>query len=123
MFIYLISLKGTPESLRVQVRDWKRSISVTSSLNWYVVGVGFERPFDEFQPDFQARRDEIVSLLTKVNRSLIDRLTETELKAIQHGYESLSGDGKFEHLDHFYLTGRHFRKMVLESLSYGGTSS
>jgi ABC-type ATPase with predicted acetyltransferase domain len=67
MIIYMIDQEGTRSELRTKVRDWNRALSLVSSAGYYIDGVGFERPFDEFQEAFRTRQQKIVSLFMKLN--------------------------------------------------------
>jgi hypothetical protein len=70
MIIFIIDRVGKPLYLRTKVRNWRRDLKLINSLDLFVDGVGFERPFDEFKLSFVARRSEIYSLFVTLNSEL-----------------------------------------------------
>lgn len=73
MIIYLVSRSGSSSEFRIQVRDWKRGLTIASTMGFYIDGVGFERPFNEFAKDFLDRRSAIFSLFMSLNTALRER--------------------------------------------------
>jgi hypothetical protein len=67
MIIHLVSRSGKPLALRTPVRSWRRDLNSAARLGWYIEGVGFERPFDEFKLAFRIRQVKIISLITGLN--------------------------------------------------------
>jgi hypothetical protein len=73
MIIYIVNREGMSHKLRTEVRNWRRDLTTTSTLGWYIEGVGFERPFDEFDVVFRARVKQINSLFMALNLKLRER--------------------------------------------------
>jgi hypothetical protein len=73
MIIYIVSRSGESHNLRTKVRNWEHDLLQLHSFGWYIEGVGYERPFDEFTEAFSDRARKIYSLFMTLNSRLRDK--------------------------------------------------
>lgn len=110
MIIYVISPKGVASEYRTKVRNWKRDLNLVNACGYYIDGVGFERPFDEFQKVFRARHIKIVTHFMNLNAALRETRSSPGVSFRLGLSEALSRSG--------YRNALYNTKY-----NYGGTSS